>query len=74
MSELSKKDAEAVKRHEAVVVDFEKLCDFCKPVKMKRATVDGKTIFGPWANMCQTHYSLHGVGLGMGRGQRLIYK
>jgi hypothetical protein len=36
------------------------------------ATVDGKTTFGPWANMCDECFSVYGVGLGTGRGQRLI--
>ena len=43
-------------------------CDFCD----KQATYDGKTTFGPWANMCEAHNWLHGIGLGVGRGQRLV--
>jgi hypothetical protein len=43
-------------------------CDFCS----NPAVYDGKTIMGPWANMCGSHFSAHGVGLGTGRGQRLI--
>ena len=35
------------------------------------AAYDGKTKFGPWANMCEDHFKSHGVGLGTGRGQRL---
>jgi len=38
------------------------------------ATVDGKTTRGPWANMCDDCYMLHGIGLGTGRGQRLILR
>lgn len=35
------------------------------------AAYDGKTKFGPWANMCEDHFKSHGVGLGTGRGQKL---
>lgn len=47
-------------------------CDFCStdhsPIL---ASIDGKTIHGPWANMCDECFETHGVGLGLGRGQRL---
>lgn len=36
------------------------------------AAVDGKTNFGPWAYMCEACFATHGVGLGLGKGQRLI--
>jgi hypothetical protein len=46
-----------------------KTCDIChKPCKQQY--IDGKTHRGPWANMCPTCYTYHGVGLGVGRGQR----
>lgn len=35
------------------------------------AAYDGKTVDGPWAYMCETHFRLLGVGLGTGKGQRL---
>lgn len=50
-------------------------CDFCKQISPNDAldaAFDGKTTQGPWANMCTTHYGLYGVGLGVGRGQRLV--
>lgn len=50
-------------------------CDFCKQVDPHShvdAAFDGKTKQGPWANMCTTHYGLYGIGLGTGRGQRLV--
>jgi hypothetical protein len=34
--------------------------------------IDGKTKMGPWANMCNKHYAMYGVGLGLGLGQRLM--
>lgn len=36
------------------------------------AAYDGKTKYGPWAYMCVTCFVDHGIGLGTGRGQRLI--
>jgi len=42
-------------------------CQFCN----KEAEYDGKTIFGPWAFMCEKCLKISGVGLGVGKGQRL---
>jgi hypothetical protein len=48
-------------------------CDFCKTEgKEVEAKYDGKTVHGPWAYMCEEHFEAMGVGLGTGRGQRLI--
>lgn len=52
-------------------------CDICKYVdrptnKIEPAAYDGKTKDGPWANMCETHFQQYGVGLGTGRGQKLV--
>jgi len=61
------------KPHTEVVVPELPNCDFCKEEgKEAKADYDGKTVFGPWANMCQKHFGLYGVGLGLGRGQRLL--
>lgn len=53
-----------------------KFCDIHK-YEMGRPGVvahyDGKTIKGPWANMCGACFDSYGVGLGTGRGQKLIY-
>lgn len=49
-------------------------CDICKVRKlMIIATVDGKTKLGPWVYMCEDCFREFGVGIGLGRGQRLIY-
>lgn len=48
-------------------------CDFCK-VNPTPAAYDGKTIFGPWANMCDTHFQHFGIGLGLGKGQKFVLK
>lgn len=43
-------------------------CDFCGG----EASYDGTTIHGPWAYMCERHFQSFGIGLGTGRGQRLL--
>lgn len=48
-------------------------CDFCK-ANPTPAAYDGKTTFGPWANMCDTHFQRFGIGLGLGKGQKLLLK
>ncbi len=50
-------------------------CDFCKSEGIaKPAAVDGKTIKGFWANMCDLHFMSWGIGLGTGRGQQLVLR
>lgn len=60
----------------AVAVSALPMCDICTHVENhlhpERALFDGRTYFGPWANMCLHHFTLHGVGLGVGAGQRLV--
>ena len=43
-------------------------CDFCK----EQALYDGRTVTGVWAYMCSKHYMSYGVGLGVGKGQRIM--
>ena len=47
-------------------------CDFCGKFGVKEtARYDAVTVYGPWANMCQTCFEMHGTGqLGLGKGQR----
>ena len=47
-------------------------CAFCgRPLATATATfVDGKTQHGPWALFCATCHEIHGVGIGLGKGQR----
>ena len=51
-------------------------CDICKmefpSSKPNPAKYDGKTTQGSWANMCTTHFKSIGIGLGTGRGQKLV--
>jgi len=48
-------------------------CDFCAVEGTSEpAEYDGRTIFGHWAYMCQLHFDQYGVGLGTGRGQKLV--
>lgn len=52
---------------EARVVEIPK-CNICG----EDAVYDGKTVMGPWSYMCQDDFEFFGVGLGTGRGQRLV--
>jgi hypothetical protein len=36
------------------------------------AGYDGKTNLGPWAYMCEKHFKELGIGLGTGKGQKLV--
>jgi hypothetical protein len=60
---------------DSVVVSVIPNCDICQVGPWPRTTpavVDGKTQQGPWAYMCEQHHEQYGVGLGTGRGQRLV--
>ena len=69
---MSKEQDERVKAsdHKLVLVASIPRCDFDQDAWVD-AVVDGKTVMGPWANMCEKHNAQYGVGLGLGRGQRL---
>ena len=63
--------------HTEVIVDELPQCDFCKQnpnIIFAKAHYDGKTATGPWANMCREHFQQYGVGLGLGKGQKLILR
>ena len=53
-------------------------CDLTQKYGMhdepKPAAYDGKTTFGPWAYMCEACFVKFGVGLGTGKGQRLVLR
>ena len=55
-----------------VVVPEIRNCDMCHQDPPVPAYADGKTAFGPWANMCKSCFEVHGVGLGLGMGQELL--
>lgn len=44
------------------------------PDQTEPAEYDGKTTDGPWAYMCEVHFVLHGTGLGLGRGRKLVLR
>jgi hypothetical protein len=60
--------------HTQAVVAELPLCDYCKQNGIKRpARYDAKVkIATYWANMCPGHYKLYGIGLGLGKGQKLV--
>ncbi|MEM2174129.1 MAG: hypothetical protein QXI58_00690 [Candidatus Micrarchaeia archaeon] len=57
-----------MRKHFEVEVDDLPLCNFCK----KTAEYDARTIYGPWAYMCEDCFKKFGIGLGIGQGQKLI--
>lgn len=57
--------------HTEVVVDKLPNCDICK---CQPASYDAKTKDGPWGNLCEDDFKKHGVGLGLGLGQRLVLR
>ena len=61
--------AELVRHNEVSFRTEVEYCDFCE----RRASFDGKTKQGQWANMCEKHFTQKGIGLGTGKGQRLVY-
>jgi hypothetical protein len=67
-----------VNNHTETYVNELPKCDFCRTSELHNsitpAEYDAKTVMGPWANMCDKHFKLYGVGLGLGVGQRLIVK
>lgn len=50
-----------------------KHCDVCGE-GIEKEFVDGKTKSGRWAIMCKLCFLIHGVGLGIGKGQRYSMK
>ena len=60
--------------HTEVIVQRFPPCDFCtqRGIPYQAAHYDCKTIYGPWANMCEEHFRAYGRGLGLGKGQRLV--
>lgn len=61
---------------DTVQMDHIPMCDLHKmdtrSPQLIEAVYDAKMLEGPWAYLCQSCYDLHGVGLGLGKGQRLI--
>lgn len=57
-----------MKKEKVVMMPKLPKCSFCDGI----ATVDGKTVDGPWAYMCPRCFLKFGVGLGLGRGQVLV--
>ena len=58
-----------------VIVPHIPKCDICKHKGIDPcpdAVVDGAMTQGSWAYMCQECFMRYGVGLGTGRGQKLV--
>jgi len=46
------------------------ICDFCGEWTAGTTFVDGKTRMGPWALMCERCFSIFGIKVAQGFGQR----
>ena len=46
-------------------------CDICGE-EISNTLIDGNTIHGSWAVMCPKCHKIHGVGLGIGKGQKYV--
>jgi hypothetical protein len=55
-------------KHSEAEVDHLPACDFCG----ETARYDGRTTHGSWAYMCENDFEVYSIGLGLGKGQRLI--
>jgi len=60
----------SAERHTQAQVASLPACDICGA----RARYDAKTWRGPWAFLCSQHFVEHGIGLGLGLGQRLVVR
>jgi hypothetical protein len=80
---LTFKELRALVRKNTVTVSVLPDCAFCSGAAIGiapnaytihvPARYDGATRgYGPWAYMCRRHFKSAGVGLGVGRGQRLV--
>jgi len=60
--------------HDKVEVEKLPMCDFCRIEDgvENPAQYDGRTIFGRWSSMCDKHFEKYGIGLGLGKGQKLV--
>jgi hypothetical protein len=76
LSDMGEEVIEGSRDHTEVDIIKIPRCDFCMAQGIiTDALYDGCTKNGhTWANMCQLHYQMNGVGVGLGRGQRLILK
>jgi len=46
-------------------------CEICEE-RLVEEFVDGRTKLGLWAIMCVGCFKVHGVGLGLGKGQKYL--
>ena len=59
-----------IMRDKRIIRLFTKVkCDFCD----KTAEYDARTGIGAWAYLCREHFEKYGIGLGLGKGQKIIY-
>ena len=61
-------------KHTKVEIHHKVDCDMCKTLGVKKeAKYDAKTTNGQWGYLCQDHFDSMGIGLGLGKGQELVF-
>ena len=60
--------------HTIVEVETLPKCDICERELGVQTTAfyDARTKNGYWAYLCEDHFASEGIGLGLGKGQRLV--
>jgi len=56
-------------KYTKVIVERLPKCDFCGRIARYDGRLKGRTT---WAYMCEACFAIHGAGLGLGYGQKLI--
>jgi len=46
-------------------------CDLCS-VKLEKVFIDGQTVYGGWAILCEVCHRDQRIGLGLGKGQKFL--
>lgn len=58
-----------------VLIDQYPDCDLCLGRgATTEAHYDAATVFGAWGYLCEEDFKRYGVGLGTGKGQRLVLR
>jgi len=61
----------SINSDQEVVIEKLVQCDLCK---IAEAKYDARSKMGPWGYMCQKCFGFYGIGLGIGKGQKLVVR
>ena len=60
----------SIKKNYEVEMEKAPKCDICGA----EAKYDAKTTTGQWGYLCPNCFMMYGVGLGLGKGQKIVIK